>query len=71
MNYSNPLDAVPDVSLETRLIITENQCVLIIMTAAFTECPLPGTLVKGENIVSFPSPETESTLSPPRPCMQH
>ena len=26
MNYSNPLDAVPDVSLETRLIITENQC---------------------------------------------
>ena len=28
MNYSNPLDAVPDVSLETRLIITENQCAL-------------------------------------------
>ena len=27
MNYSNPLDAVPDVSLETRLIITEDQCV--------------------------------------------
>ena len=27
MNYSNPVDAVPDVSLETRLIITENQCV--------------------------------------------
>ena len=27
MNYSNPLDAVPGVSLETRLIITENQCV--------------------------------------------
>ena len=26
MNYSNPVDAVPDVSLETRLIITENQC---------------------------------------------
>ena len=26
MNYSNPLDAVPDVSLETRLIVTENQC---------------------------------------------
>ena len=28
MNYSNPWDAVPDVSLETRLIITENQCVV-------------------------------------------
>ena len=27
MNYSNPLDAVPDVSLETRLITTENQCI--------------------------------------------
>ena len=27
MNYSNPLGAVPDVSLKTRLIITENQCV--------------------------------------------
>ena len=26
LNYSNPLDAVPDVSLETRLITTENQC---------------------------------------------
>ena len=26
MNYSNPLDAVPDVPLETRLITTENQC---------------------------------------------
>ena len=29
MNYSNPVDAVPDVSLETRLIITENQCVVV------------------------------------------
>ena len=28
MNYNIPLDAVPDVSLETRITTTENQCEL-------------------------------------------
>jgi hypothetical protein len=40
MNYSNPLDAVPDVSLETRIIITENQCVILV-----TECEFDTTNV--------------------------
>ena len=57
MNNSNSLDAVPDVSLETRLITIENQCVVALATGeSHDHCVLPHDIVGGQWSALFEQP---------------